>query len=230
MEARTLVVRLVFAVLVFAFCAANAGDFQGCPVEGKQIDPTRAPKPMLNTLKNRDEAPATYKDMSFHAFLDWTDAVGAEGDPNNDISAATLAKVQPLVDQGVRIRGYLVGAKKGSRESANCGGSAGYDFHLWLSDQPGENQDKISNEELRGYKATAIVIEPTPRWKAKHATWNSLAKFKHLIAQKTKVRISGWVMFDPEHPDQIEETRATLWEIHPVTKIEYLSGGKWHPL
>jgi hypothetical protein len=221
---------LAIAGLVLSVGTVSAGDFQGCPSEGIQTDPTRAAKPKLNTLKNREETPPTYKDMSFHAFLGWTDAVGAEGEPNEDISDETLAKVQPLIDKAVRIHGYLVGAKKGSRESANCGGSAGYDFHLWLSDEPGEDQDKISNEELRGYKATAIVIEPTPRWKEKHPNWKSLAKFKHLIAQKTKVRISGWVFFDPEHPNEVEQTRATLWEIHPVTKIEYWQAGHWHPL
>jgi hypothetical protein len=220
----------VCALLVLATPPILAGDFNGCPVEGRQTDPNRPEKPQLNTLKNREEPPASYKDMSFHAFLDWTDAVGAQGDPDNDISDATLAKVQPLIDQAVRVRGYLVGAKKGSRESANCGGSAGYDFHIWLSDEPGEDQDKISNDELRGYKATAIVVEPTPRWQAHNASWKLLKNYKQLIRDKTKVRISGWVFFDPEHPDEVEQTRATLWEIHPVTKIEVWKGGHWQPL
>ena len=46
----------------------------------------------------------------------------------------------------------------------------------------------------------------------------------------TKVRVSGWVMYDPEHPNMLRKTRGTLWEIHPVTKIEYMDGGAWKNL
>ena len=141
-------------------------------VEGKQTDPTRQAKPKLNTLKNREKMPTTYRKMDFHQFLEWTDAVKVEGDPDADISDESLAAVKPLVAQAVTIEGYLVGAKKGSRESANCGGSAGYDFHLWLSDQPGEDQDKINNDELRGYKATADGRPITPAAKPSSGTSN----------------------------------------------------------
>jgi hypothetical protein len=41
------------------------------------------------------------------------------------------------------------------------------------------------------------------------------------------VRISGWILLDPEHPDQVGKTRATIWEIHPVMKIEVSTGGMW---
>jgi hypothetical protein len=30
-----------------------------------------------------------------------------------------------------------------------------------------------------------------------------------------------------EHPEQIGQFRATLWEIHPITRIEVFTGGKW---
>ena len=34
-------------------------------------------------------------------------------------------------------------------------------------------------------------------------------------------------MMDPEHPDQIGKTRGTIWEIHPITKIEVEQNGGW---
>jgi hypothetical protein len=34
-------------------------------------------------------------------------------------------------------------------------------------------------------------------------------------------------MLDPEHPDQVGKTRGTIWEIHPVMKIEVEQDGKW---
>jgi hypothetical protein len=43
-------------------------------------------------------------------------------------------------------------------------------------------------------------------------------------------------MFDPDHPSQLYDPanpnkknkhRQTLWEVHPVTKIEVFQGGAW---
>jgi hypothetical protein len=41
------------------------------------------------------------------------------------------------------------------------------------------------------------------------------------------VRISGWLMFDPEHAAAFGKYRGTLWEIHPITKIEVLRNNNW---
>jgi len=50
------------------------------------------------------------------------------------------------------------------------------------------------------------------------------------------VRISGWLMFDPDHPSMILDPtnpnisgkfRVTLWEVHPITKIEVWQNGAW---
>jgi hypothetical protein len=52
------------------------------------------------------------------------------------------------------------------------------------------------------------------------------------VPQHAKIRITGWMMFDQEHPDQLHVTqqhpiiRGSLWEIHPVTKIEVSSNGQ----
>jgi hypothetical protein len=55
------------------------------------------------------------------------------------------------------------------------------------------------------------------------------------------VRVSGWLMFDPEHWSQMwqysspadttgTKARITLWEIHPVTRMEVRRNGAWVPL
>jgi hypothetical protein len=42
------------------------------------------------------------------------------------------------------------------------------------------------------------------------------------------VRFSGWLLFDPEHKNHLLRYRPTLWEIHPITKIEVkLPNGVW---
>ena len=42
--------------------------------------------------------------------------------------------------------------------------------------------------------------------------------------------VSGWLMLDPEHPDQVGKTRGTIWEIHPVMRMEVEQQGRWVPL
>ena len=34
-------------------------------------------------------------------------------------------------------------------------------------------------------------------------------------------------MLDPEHRNHLGRYRSTLWEIHPITKIEVFTNGKW---
>jgi hypothetical protein len=41
------------------------------------------------------------------------------------------------------------------------------------------------------------------------------------------VRFSGWLLFDPEHKNHLGRFRQTLWEIHPITKIEVSTDGEW---
>ena len=88
-----------------------------------------------------------------------------------------------------------------------------------LIGQPGGSADR----------AKAVVVEATPRVRTNHPQWtvNNL----NAIAQSgTKVRISGWLMLDPEHPEQLAQTRGTLWEVHPIMQIDVLQGGQWVPL
>jgi hypothetical protein len=44
------------------------------------------------------------------------------------------------------------------------------------------------------------------------------------------VRISGWLLMDQEHPEQLGQTRASLWEIHPILHIEVNEGGSWQSI
>jgi len=52
-----------------------------------------------------------------------------------------------------------------------------------------------------------------------------------VVRQKTRVRISGWTMLDPDHPEEVGKSRGTLWEIHPVMQIETAQAdGSWKEL
>ena len=75
-------------------------------------------------------------------------------------------------------------------------------------------------------EADSVVVEVTPRIRRNHGKW-TVARLRQIHDQKTQVRISGWTMLDPDHPGHIGEFRSTLWEIHPITKIEILQNGSW---
>jgi hypothetical protein len=69
-----------------------------------------------------------------------------------------------------------------------------------------------------------MVIEVTPRVRDVRPGW-STSTLEGLVGQQ--VLIEGWTMLDEEHPEQIGQTRETLWEIHPIMHIEVNQGGSW---
>ena len=120
----------------------------------------------------------------------------------------------------VSLEGYLVDVKEEGPESTNCeiDTHAWHDWHMWLVPTATE----ASNRD----RTRAVVVEVTPRVRAITGSW-LLPSIRSLVHNKDKVRVSGWLMWDPDHPDQVGKTRATTWEIHPVTRIEVERNGLW---
>jgi hypothetical protein len=75
-------------------------------------------------------------------------------------------------------------------------------------------------------EATAIVVETTPRVRELHVKWTPSALVPW-VNSSAPVRISGWTLLDPEHRSHLGKYRSTLWEIHPVTRIEVFKNGQW---
>ena len=73
------------------------------------------------------------------------------------------------------------------------------DWRLDLTNQP---EQPISQ---------AIVIETTPRVRMNHPAWG-VDKLTPRLDSTDQVRISGWLMLDPEHADQVGQSRGTTWE------------------
>src|SRR5207249_4247091 len=83
-------------------------------------------------------------------------------------------------------------------ESTNCHArlAEDVDWHMPLTAHVGEGED------------VAIIVETTPRVRREHASWTT-ARLKPWTAHvgshanpnynRQKVRISGWLMLDPEH-------------------------------
>ena len=185
--------------------------FNGCPPEGNGGDGEQ------NLLKNRSDS-GDYVPVNFDAIstLTWPVAIQQKERKNwLPEDKAAIAKYEGIP---VVVEGYLAGEKESGAESANCGKTSSdmVDWHVWFVKISGEGRE------------VSIVVEPTPRSRAGHQ-W-TFAKLKPFIDNQTPVRISGWVFFDPEHPDQLGLTRGTLWEIHPVMQIEMWQNNEWVPL
>lgn len=112
------------------------------------------------------------------------------------------------------ITGFLLKVKKEGPESCNCHDEAEVDYHLWLADDATDDRSE------------AMVVEVSPRERPDHTGW-TLAKLQGFVKQHAKIRISGWLMWDQEHPEQLGKTRASLWEVHPIHRIEVFARGKW---
>jgi hypothetical protein len=188
-------------------------DFQGCPAEGDGADRD------LNRWKNRDDDASNYYPVAFEAIESLGYPKSIEREYRAKWSSADTAAIAKYEGTPVEVEGYLADAKEEGPEACNCHGADHefHDFHIWMVASPHAD------------RAGSVVVEATPRLRAKHPTW-TVAALKAIARDGTRVRVSGWLMMDPEHPDQIGKTRGTIWEIHPIMRIEVQSGSGWKPL
>ncbi len=185
-------------------------DFHGIPPEGIGGDPE------LNKEKNRWAASAVFIPLTISQIIslphDALDLMGKERRSRWTSSAIDQAAINE--NRGVQLVGYLAHAKESGSEACNGKSDTYHDFHIWITEFPGQNKNK------------GIVVEATPFWKEQFPGWQ-LHTFEKLADQNAKVRVSGWILWDEEHGDEVGKSRGSLWEVHPFTKFEVFSGGKW---
>jgi hypothetical protein len=164
-------------------------------------DRTRA----LNTGKNRTDIP----DDTAYVPIGWAELRDLPSERANDLPGAPVA-----------VQGFLVHRVKvendGKGESTNCHllDPAEVDWHIYLSGTAG--LDNISE---------AVIVETTPRTRPLHK-WNK-SDLDAIVNKNVPVRISGWLIYDFEHTNAIGSQRASVWEVHPITKIEVQRNGQW---
>jgi hypothetical protein len=199
---------------------------KSCPAGGRKDDDPDELDTATNIQKNRtDKAedhgvqyvdirletlrklpyPEVLKTSGLKNRADWTG-------PNSGI-AGEIARYEGVP---VRVKGYLAAWRDEGDESCNCEYPhvENHDVHLAFTAAPGQGEEE------------AVVMEITPRIKRAMQHW----KHKWLSPSEENhrpVRISGWLMFDPKHPEMLGEYRHTLWEVHPITKLEVMQGNKW---
>jgi len=187
----------------------STGVFHGCKPTGKGSDP------YLNSLKNRDEPPATAQLFTVPKLIAAAPKLPTGKVHRDKWTAAQQDLAARWEKRAVTVEGFLLHIVKEGSESCNCGSTQFVDHHMWLAPTAATGRTK------------AMVVEISPRAWAKHPAWKTNTPFNPLIKSKTKVRMTGWLTFDQEHNEQVGKTRGTLWEVHPVTQVQVLKGGKW---
>lgn len=184
--------------------------YKGCPPWGHGGDVE------ADLLRNRIDRPAHPPFFTAAQFLRlrWPAVVSRKTLPMSQWSRADRKAAFRYEGMPATLEGYLIAFDRlGPSEPCNCGGRAGYDWHLWIG------------PSYQSSRKAGIITEVTPRVRAreKNFTWQSLAT---LAGQAKKIRVTGWVFLDNDH--QLHESdRGTLWEIHPVTRIEARGKHGW---
>ncbi len=173
----------------------------------------------LNREKNRFDAPKNFADLDAEAIMQIPSTLLAEaGRKKREYwSGEERTYDSQEESQGIRLTGYLIAVRESGPESCNGYSDSLRDFHIWIAEHPDD------------WKANAVIVEMTPRWKSVHPEWQ-LRELERLAGRHARVRASGWLMWDEEHPDEVGKSRGTQWEVHPVTNFEIYSGGAWQPL
>ena len=199
--------------------APNQTTFEGpdgtCGTSGDGGDTKTTPR------KNRTDVPATYHDVTWKAIADLPYPQTTHRSLD-DWTQAQLDQIAPFEGVAVTTVGYLVAIKvedRGSGESTNCHmtNPSEVDWHMPLVEKAFDAED------------TSIVVETTPRVRQQHPRWTPEA-LAEWVNKDLPVRISGWLLLDPEHRAHLGKYRSTLWEIHPITRIEVFDGTKWSDL
>jgi hypothetical protein len=183
----------------------------------------------VNALKNRSDTPAQYHAVTWNALahLGWPRAASTHRDPDANGTGGWTARqkgaIAPYEREAITATGFIAKIRKqaANHESTNCewGGEDNTDWHIEFVGSFSGGQAQSETE--------AVVVETTPRMKRVHPNWHRLTEFENPTSKTDSVRISGWLMLDPEHKAHLGLYRQTLWEIHPITRIEVFTGGKW---
>ena len=170
----------------------------------------------LNRLKNRVDG-GTYLAVPWRmiARLPWPREVGFRF--RHQWTSGEKKSVARFEGAAIQVEGYLVGYKLEVAEPPNCYSTTprNKDYHLWLSEGPHQAE------------RNSIVVELTPRVRLSHPDWTE-ERLAALVRSQAPVRISGWLMFDQMHPENVGRNRVTLWEVHPVMRVEWREPrGQW---
>ena len=205
---------------------------QGCSASNSAFAPFDG---LLNQQKNHPDGPGVPKNPPFSVAdtMDETKLpVHKPPTPDGKDLRATwnhtpeFQQVSSFEKRQGTVEGYIVHAKPGGAESCNCDVAAKnvLDTHVNVVDKP---QDP--NVDPKTLPGVSLIAEITWRVRASHADW-TVANLQKLDLQHSgaRVRITGRLLYDNVHWDMIHKNqRGTLWEIHPIRRIQVLVKNSW---
>lgn len=193
----------------------NKTTFKGpegsCPWNGDDSDPDTFVR------KNRTDIPTSVHDVAWTALHDLE--FPKDVHLRKNWSPEHIHNIGQYEGAAIRTIGYLVAAKPqnhGHGEGTNCHFTQAVetDTHLALVGSVGDAEKN------------SVVIEFTPRFLKAHPNWRA-TKLKDWVDSDKPIRVTGWLMLDPDHRNHLNKYRYTLWEIHPITKFEVSQDGAW---
>lgn len=191
---------------------------------GERCGPRGAPGgdgPTL-LLKNRNDEPTVSRAVTFDALTGLPYERGGLRGDRTRWTSAQRREVERYEGVHLTVVGYLAAVRpqRSSGEATNCGftGEPNTDWHMALV------------RTYRDGEAHSVVVEPTPRMKRRHPNWTkaNLAPWTGTERGRAdSVRVTGFLFYDPDHANHLDRFRRTMWELHPVTRIEVWQGGRW---
>jgi hypothetical protein len=198
-----------------------------CPPNG---DTSKDPE--TNILKNRVDDPTSVHEVTWAAIaslpiphVKTTRKAWRAAD-----RALAASQVVPYEGVALTVVGYIVTDVK----NENSGGGTNCNFTL----DPEVDWHIPLVEHAHDPEKLALVVETTPRVRKSHPKWTRAA-LATWINSDAPIRVTGFLLFDedhpsmlydPSHPNAAHKYRKTLWEIHPISKIEVWTSGAWKDL
>jgi hypothetical protein len=167
------------------------------------------------SLKRRTAIPSSYAPV----VLAWVAQL-----PTPEIRAkADLEALAHVENHAIALTGYVtrvipVPVSLGDR------GATPLEYHLHL---------RVAPPQACEYRDDArnVVVVVTPPFQPPRTDWD-LDVLAELCRAQTRVRVSGWLLYDPFSLPQVGRSRVSPWSIHPVTNLEVWNtkDGSWDRL
>ncbi len=207
----------VFCAILLSALSAPASAAT-CPPEGRGGDP------IANRLQNREKVPRSYQEIDISTFKNQFSPDLDTAATRDQFTPAQIDYIAPREKRAIALTGYLLMTQRGPRSAANCSALLRRNIVIWISTVP-----EIHPHQAKLLRAQSVVANLTPSGQAQHADWR-LDRLEKLARQGSQVRVSGWAYYDASGLNALGKTQATLWEIHPITRIEIWKNGGWEVL
>jgi len=201
-------VRIVRRIIVLGLAALLAGCHYSVI---KRLD--------LWRKKLRLQTPASYRPMSIDEMIALQ--------PGCPFQESQVPEIDQLERRAVVVDGYLVRVEQLADGKTYAHLLRRGDIHLEIASAP--------DFHPAGSSALRVICEVTVafQWRREHWNLEGLAPLAGLVSDSlighsypggtpggARVRLSGYLLDDFVHCAAVGESRATAWEIHPVTKVE----------